>query len=173
MANDCLYEMKIRGKEKDVARFVKCLKADYNYNEGKPEHKHFFRIFDCYDDEYEIEKDANGICTQLVWGYCAWSVASCMRGCEDYSYYESCKEKFPDTFMGTNLKEQTKNLEVEIFSEEPGMSFSEHYYYKNGKCILDDTCDLEVVEENEDGDYEILNPHRVNKTEEFEYDFIS
>ena len=162
MANDCLYEMKIKGSREAVDRVINCLKADYNYGVGKPEHKHFFRIFNCYDDEI-AEQLPNGEICKWIWGYCAWSVDTCMT---ENGYYADCKKNHPDTFMGTTLAEQSADCEIEVFSEEPGMCFSEHYHYKNGECLVDDVVDA-TEEENADGEYESINPHRFNQNGEF------
>jgi hypothetical protein len=62
--------------------------------------------------------------------------------------------------MGTTLKEQSKNCEIEVFSEEPGCMFSEHYLFKNGKCLIDDCIEISATEEDEDGDYEIINDNK-------------
>jgi len=144
MANDCLYEMQIRGSKRAIARVIACLKADYNYTEKKPAHKHFFRVFDCYDDS-ELNDNGDGTFTKYVYGYCAWSVHSCMMGNEgELSCYNMCKENYKDIFMGTTLEEQSKDCIIEVFSEEPGMAFSEHYIYNHGVCECD-TC-IEIQE---------------------------
>ena len=169
MANDCLYEMRIRGTKKEVDRFVECLKADYDYTDGKkPTHKHFFRVFDCYDED-DYNDVGNGLVEKYVWGYCAWSVHSCMYEGES-TYYEMLKENHPDTFMGTCLREASKNLQVEIFSEEIGMCFAEHYYYKNGQCLCDESEELKCKEKGDD--YIIYNPYRRDRTEEFEFEYL-
>lgn len=75
-----------------------------------------------------------------VFGDCAWSVYCCM--CEgSYTYYTDSHESDPKL---TCLREATEELqlEVEIKSEEPGMGFWEHFHYKNGECLCNDTGDL-------------------------------
>lgn len=148
MANDCLYEMKIKGSKSAIKRVVDCLKADYNYYEGKPTHKHFFRIFDYYDED-DLQKNDDGTYTKYLWGYCAWSVKSCML---EGGYYSGCKTAHEDIFMGTTLEEQSKDCEIEVFSEEPGCCFSEHYLYKNGKCLIDSCIDIEEGGYNDNGE---------------------
>lgn len=179
MPNYCNYEMKIKGSKDAIKRVIECLKADYNYLEGKPEHKHFFRIFDVDGDEDRPVCNGNGIYTQTIWGYCAWSIHSCMcRG--EHSYYEDCKANNPEIFMGTDLIEQSQDCEIEVFGEEEGMEFSEHYVFRNGKCILDDCVDTKqagytktgkvttkINWDNYDGDIICLNPHRENLTEDY------
>lgn len=171
MPNYCEYQMRIKGSQKAINRVVACLQTDYDYSIGKPAHKHFFRVFDCYDEDgFEDNKD--GTFTKFVWGFCAWSVSSCMlKG--QYSYYDECKEDYGKNFMGTTLDEQSKDCTIEVFSEEPGMGFSEHYIFQNGICELDDTCEIEgagydddgnpttdIDWDTYDGDMIYKNPHR-------------
>lgn len=132
--------MKIKGSKNAIKRVIDCLKADYNYYEGKPLHKHFFRVFEVVDEE-ELVDNKDGTFTKYVFGYCAWSVHSAMT---EGGYYKSIKEEYKNTFMGTTLKEQSKDCEIEVFSEEvEGCFFSEHYLYKNGECLVDTCCEIE------------------------------
>ncbi len=131
MANWCSFDMMVRGKPKDVDTFYRYM-TDYD---GSP--KYFARIF-----RAEIEGDsvsADGARTVRISGDCAWSVWSCM--CDG-----------PDTYYSGNgdgrltcLREASSELclEVEIRSTEPGFGFWEHYHYKNGECLRDDTGSLQ------------------------------
>ncbi len=179
MANDCNYEMKIRGSKEAINRVIACLNTDYNYCEGKPEHKHFFRVFEATEEE--LEDNGDGTFTQSIYGYCAWSVWSCMME-GDHTYYNDVKRNHPDTFMGTSLKEQSQDCEIEVFSEEWGMLFSEHYHFKNGECVDDSSCGIELAGytktgkitkrinwDTYEGDMVVLNPNRENKIDGFKF----
>lgn len=168
MPNLCDYDMKIKGSKEAIQRVIDCLKANYDYEEGKPAHKHFFRVFDCYDED-EFMDEGNGIFSKYVFGDCAWAINCCMIS----GYYEEVKKNHPKIFMGTTLAEQSKDCEIEVFSEEPGCCFSEHYIYKNGECLLDDCVEIEqggygedgkpttdIDWDTYDGDYLIFNDHR-------------
>lgn len=146
MPNYCEYEMKIKGSKETIKRVIDCLKQHYNYDEGRPTGKHFFRVFETFEDEEEDWKNnGNGTFTAFIFGDCAWSVSCCMLDGPS-SYYKLLNEdkKYEDIFMGTTLKEQSKDCEIEVFSEEPGMCFSEHYLFKNGVCLIEDCCELET-----------------------------
>ena len=174
-------EMKIKGSKNAIRRVIACMKADYNYLAGKPAHKHFFRVFDVGDDEPIID-NGDGTFTKWVWFDCAWSVNSCM--CSGaFSYYNDCKANHPDIFMGTTIAEQSHDCEIEIFSEEEGMGFSEHYLFRNGECLIDDTCEIEQAGYDDygnittdinwdeyDGETLIDNPYRINNHEEFRWE---
>ena len=177
----CNYEMKIKGSKDAIKRVLECLKADYDYNKGKPEHKHFFRVLNVYDNE-EMEDNGDGTFTQFVYGYCAWSVRSCMCS-GGQTYYNYGKESFGENFMGTDLVEQSQDCEIEVFSEEEGMEFSEHYIFKNGECLVDDCVDCEqagytktgkitkrINWDTYEGDYVCLNPHRENQVDGFRWE---
>lgn len=179
MPNYCDYEMKIVGTKKAINRVIECLKADYNYGVEKPSHKHFFRVFDCWGDDEDFVEERNGLFSKIVFGDCAWSCSSCMLS-GNYSYYQDVKKSNKDTFMGTDLAEQSKDCTIEVFSEETGMGFSEHYLFKNGKCLIDDTCDIEqggytktgkptkrINWDTYDGDILIFNPHRTGVDEPY------
>ena len=180
MPNYCNYEMKIKGSKRAIQRVVDCLKADYNYTIGKPSHKHFFRVFEVFCED-EFEKNEDGTYTLFVFGDCAWSVYSCMMKGEN-TYYNSVKAEYPNTFMGTTLLEQSKNCEIEVFSEEEGMCFSEHYLFKNGEMLIDDCVKTEqagytktgkvstrINWDTYDGDIVCLNPHREDMYETYRW----
>ena len=93
------------------------------------------------------------------------------------------KNDFPNIFMGTDLEEQSKDCEIEVFSEEEGCAFSEHYIFKNGKCLLDDCVKTEqagytkkgkitkrINWETYEGEYVCLNPHRVAPNELYRWE---
>lgn len=159
MPNYCNYSMKIKGKEENVNKLISYLNADYHYSshmvgetkmyrlEDCTEEKHFFRVFSAVEEELYEEKFGNDTVAKVVSGDCAWSVSVCMFP-GFMSYYNSWTEKrdavtgksnkdLCDDFRGTNMLEATKELGlvVEIFSEEGGCEFMEHYLIDNGETI--------------------------------------
>lgn len=138
MANNCDFELMVRGKQENVDTFFRYL-TDYD---NSP--KNFARIFSAEIDSESVNDE--GIKTMMIFGDCAWSVYSCM--CEgEYTYFSE-----GDRVKLTCLREATAelNLEVEIRSKEDGMGFWEHIHYKNGECICEDCGDL--IDENFDMD---------------------
>lgn len=135
MANNCLYVMKVVGKKENCEKWLKKMN-DYE------EENHFFRIFSteiCDEGEDFIE----------ISGDCAWSIETCCRA-GGYS-------------QGTDLLEinsRDLDLVVEIYSQECGMAFEEHYLYKKGECIVDECTDWfetyneETYEFSESGGFE-------------------
>ena len=155
MPNICIFEMRIRGYKDNVEEFYRILNADYNYNTLNFNHdRHFFRIFDVYpvmEDIYGVYK------TLIVRGECAWSVYTCMfnGACTYYNNYigDRTVDRY-DKFKGKITKEELSladikcthilreskrlGLCIEIFTEESGMCFSEHYLMYNGILLRDE-----------------------------------
>lgn len=162
MANDCCFDVKIKGPEDKVHKLEDWLSASYNYNEGQTsctirrylgngehidepcEHHIGYRIFDfslcdegnCDDGSY------------LLYGFgtCAWSCKTCMFGGPG-TYYGDIENKKQERYSIT-LPDACKELGVaiEIYSDEPGVGFAEHYYINNqGEVIIDECSDLDEL----------------------------
>ena len=163
MANNCLYTMKVIGDSKEnVDAFVAML--TYENQE-----RYFARIFSA--DPYD-EEEKNGRYSVMVAGDCAWSVHSCMCS-GPWSYYSQ-----GNNGDLTNLEIETERLglTVEIFSQEPGVGFAEHYIYDKGKCLVED--EVEFAEYWYDNDslddfaeeYGLeLTPEQIRQIEEYGY----
>ncbi len=119
MANNCYYEMKIKGLRSDCEEWVRRMKREGKSND-------FCRIFSV--DTFE-EGTCDGLYYMMLCGDCAWSLDTCCRA----SGYPGV-----DLFS-INTKEL--NLTMEAYSEECGESFQEHYVYINGECVTDKCVD--------------------------------
>jgi len=73
----------------------------------------------------------------MIDGYCAWSVYSCMFKGDGIGTYMGDATYGRKTDKAISIDEASKQLglQIEIFSEEPGMCFSEHYYIDNGEIV--------------------------------------
>ena len=116
MANNCYFEIRIKGSKKSCDAWVKRMKS---YEETN----HFYRIFSCdvYLSEY-VDKAKDEYVMEMC-GDCAWSLESCCR----QSGYSGGIDLFAVNTAELNLK-------MEAFSEETGMCFQEHYIYEYGVC---------------------------------------
>ena len=168
MPNYCNYSMKVVGKETKVDEFIKIIQTDYEFDDnGKCNvDRHFWRVFEA---DVTSEDIADGIKSATIYGYCAWSVYSCMF---DGAHTYQGRHPNPED-GGTTLQRESArlNLDIEVFSEESGCCFMEHYLIQNGKIKIDDcvdfyeycTDDYETVEEmNDDLETDITQ-------EEFDY----
>ena len=140
MPNICIGTVKVRGYKDNVEEFTRIIQSNYDYS--KPDldfHKpHFCRIFEAYIASYETY----GLLAVAEYDIsCAWSVAACMLPGK-FSYYADTKDGINGIkTYGTHLLEIGKklNLDVEIFSSEPGMGFQEHYRIQSG-IMCEDEC---------------------------------
>jgi hypothetical protein len=136
--------MCVKGTKENVEEFIKIIQADYDYGTMKFSHdRHFFRVFEA--DYDEVEEIGDKIYQVIINGYCAWSVNSCMLDQHFSSYYNNLKERYPNEFRGTTLIIESKrlNLDVEVYSEEGGMCFQEHYIILKGDMTCDECVDWE------------------------------
>ena len=117
MANNCFYAMKIVGKKENCDRWVELME---NYDLEN----HFWHMFNV--DVYEEETTTDGDTVMYLNGDCAFSIESC---CRASGYSEGVD------LLAVNSK--ALNLIVEIWTEEYGIGFQEHYVYKNGECLVD------------------------------------
>ena len=123
MPNYCNYLLKVKGNKENCKKFHEIME-DYDLP------RHFWRVFEA--DIYNEEETENGYVMEIG-GTCAWSVYSCM--CKGlHTYANDNPEK------STSLQEQSLQLglEIEVYSEEPGMGFMEHFHYKNGEILADE-----------------------------------
>ena len=141
MPNYCYYQMCVKGSKKNVDEFIKVINAHYDYGTMEFSHdRHFFRVFEANCDE--IEEVDDDVYKAYISGDCAWSVSTCML---ENGYYKDVKERYPKYFRGTTLpiESQRLNLAIEVYSEECGMCFSEHYQIVNGEMLIDECVDYE------------------------------
>lgn len=113
MANDCWYDMKIKGKKENCQKWIKKME-DYN------EPNHFWRFFNV--NIYTEWEEDDQYCYRIT-GDCAWSIESC------------CRSGYTDGVDLLEINSRELDLEVEIYSEEPGFDFAEHYIYDKGDCL--------------------------------------
>ncbi len=152
MPNYCYYEMRVKGKRENIEEFVKVM-TDYE----RPQH--FWRVFSA-EAEYD-EPDENGLTTALISGDCAWSVYSCM--CIGACTYAG---EIEDPYRTSLQMESGRlQLEIEVYSDEPGMCFQEHFHYDKGNELDHDCIDCEHYWFEEISDE--TDEHRLERFEEF------
>lgn len=136
MANNCYFEMMVRGKEAAVNEFIDILKVRYTVNgDGTCDvPRHFWRVFSA--EVFDRAFDENGDGFVMICGDCAWSVSGCMGG---EGYYD---DRYPNA-GGTNLQTESERLgiSIEVYSQEAGCQFQEYICYDKGECIADESCD--------------------------------
>lgn len=143
MPNYCDYEMKVVGNEESIKEFIKVMNSNYNYHTMEFDFDRHMggRVFEVETTEDIVEQE-NGKFYTTIYGYCAWSVYSCMfEGA--HTYYSQLKEEYGEKCRSTTIPIESKrlNLDIEIYSKESGMAFQEHYLVKQGTIELDEECE--------------------------------
>ena len=167
MPNICEFTMKIVGRKKEnVEKLVQYLNNKYYYVTDAANHdlneedrkkypfcisegnwklyataeKHFYRVFDVYPGDIEPVDNKWGT---VVFGDCAWSVLVCMID-SLYSYFNGNKNE-PLREHATTLENVSRDLDldVEVVSCEPGMTFAEHILISKGAIVKDECFDYE------------------------------
>ena len=136
MANTCFYDIRIRGN-KDGASYLCSLFDKSNSMENAP---CIGRVYSA--DVYEKE-ETEGELYFAISGDCAWSVLTAMLDMNRENTLE-------------NVIKQYK-LNVECYSEEPGIGFMEHFVWKDGKRVEDaceDFMECYVDDISEDEEYD-------------------
>ena len=120
MANDCYFEMKIKGTRRDCEAWVKRMMYSSEPN-------HFYRVYSADVYDYIVNGDENW--QMFICGECAWSLFACSHNniAED------------EDLFAVNTKEL--NLVMEAYSSEPGVGFQEHYIYDHGECKVSEEVD--------------------------------
>lgn len=187
MSNDCNFDIKVRGKKKDVLTLADWLSAYYDYTDSNNPrcylvkddgdvpcaHHIGYRVKESmliddlsdYEDDDEVIGDING--------YCAWSCHSCMfEGSFSYLSDDDNKQSFAISLPNACKELQ---LELELFSSEPGECFAEHYFINKEGVILVEDCveyyekDLSDITGNYDSYEEFKNDNLETDITEEEY----
>lgn len=118
MPNYCYFDMKVCGGPENIEKLVRAA-TDYD------EPKHLWRVFEFA--ETGREENPDGTVSACFWGYCAWSVRSCMfEGDGTYA------DRHPEESTSIPKLSDELDLDIEIYSRETGLQFSEHYLYRRG-----------------------------------------
>lgn len=123
MPNYCFYEMRVKGDKENCEELLSILKGEHK--------RYFYRVM---RDEVVFREWEAG--EMWISGFCAWSVDGTFCSKEQYCDYD-----FPST---TLLEESILlNLDIEIYSDEAGIGFAEHYHFLSGEVLADELVDYE------------------------------
>ena len=149
MANICSFSMMVRGEHENIEKFYNAMSQNGNIYMGR-------------GAEAEIKyNDEN--CAQID-GWCKWSVQSAMidnaisMRTEPNIWAFSTREKEELEFITLLEATERWNLVMEVYSEEPGCEFQEHYVFDNGTILCDECveyheywiCEYDTKEEAEE-----------------------
>lgn len=125
MANNCLFDMKIVGVEKNIQEFIQMMKWQGPYKENG-----LGRVFSFEIDPTLHEKDPRGgdLVSVVGIGDCAWSFKGAVL---DNTHH--------------NILDETARLGLvlEIYTSEPGIGFQEHLLINKDEIVVNETVDYE------------------------------
>lgn len=104
MANNCYFDMKVIGSKRNIKIFYEALPA--------------YTDKDLTIAAQDLNADEDKIIEAYICGDCRWSI------------YSSMVDKERGYFLPAKTKEL--RLKVEVFSEESGMGFQEHFVFNQG-----------------------------------------
>lgn len=123
MSNVCTGTLGVRGSEEGLRKTKAILMGEAD--------KHLAR------SEFTYIGKAEGV--EYYFFDCAWSVYSCMCSGE-HTYYGDGKNAALTTLQEIS---EENGVFIEVYAEEIGIGFREHYVYDNGKEIVADCEDIE------------------------------
>ena len=125
--------MHVKGLPENVREFYEIL----NYEKDI----YFSRIFDAeLGPSYPCN---DGTIVSDIFGACAWSVWSCMFSGDGTYFGEDAVKPREDGRSNIFIESKRLSLKIEIYSEEPGVGFAEHYIVDNGVMIENEECKYE------------------------------
>lgn len=131
MANNCWYEMRVVSKSKSsLERFISIM------NYADPEY-YIYRVFLAEPDEI---KEHDGFFHVNIAGDVAWSCYRWFSDKEDTENVLNSENNKTAHYVSIPILCQRLCLGVEVFSQEIGLGFEEHYLVDHSGEILADDC---------------------------------
>lgn len=134
MANICDFSMCVKGTHDDIEKFYNAMTQNGNIYMGRGA-----------DAEIQYEDEEGGA---FIDGWCKWSIQSALIDDAISMRNEPDKWYFGDNIDKSNLEFITLieacrkwNITMEVYSEETGCCFQEHYLIRNGDIELDECID--------------------------------
>ena len=151
MANICNFSMVVKGKKENIEQFTDMMKQKGTVWMGRG------AVIDFTDME-ELE---NGNYRCQIDGDTKWSVYSSMvlnavsmRENPDMWYFEEGIDKTKLSFVTIFEACEKLELAMEVYSEECGNGFQEHYLFDEGQLIIDETVEYTEEYNEETDEYE-------------------
>ena len=152
MANICSFSMCVKGTHENIEKFYNAMCQDGNIYMGRGA-----------DAEIQYEDEEN---RAFIDGWCKWSVQSALIDNAISMRTEPNMWHFGDNTDASTIEFITLweacarwNIDMEVFSEEPGCAFQEHYKYVGGyvyqTCVEWNEYDLDDYETKEEAEEEL------------------
>ena len=148
MANICSFSMKIIGARENIEKFIDMMKQKGTVWMGRGASVDFTDIEELENGKYGCQID----------GDTKWSVQSSMisnaismRTEPEKWCFDKGTDKSKLTFITLYEACEQLQLDMEVYSEEPGCGFQEHYVFVDGQLVTEETADY-TEEYNEETD---------------------
>lgn len=174
MPNLCTGFMNIRGYAPNVDEFIAILQANYSYNKSDEDWTycadsknfshipHFFRVFQAIPFN-EVWHSGIYKCVSIDLEV-AWSIYCCMFS-GPLTYYNDFQRNHYNQHFASHILAESKRLqlEIEIWSYEPGMGFQEHYKVCSGVLVKNECFNFSGVWLEDYANYEEFKNDEGNK----------
>ena len=153
MANICSFSMRVRGDVKGITNFYNAMCQNGNIYMGRGA-----------DAQINIDEEDG---SAFIEGWCKWSIQSALIDNAISMRENPSKWFFGNDFDASKIEFITLdeacekwNLDMEVYSEEPGCCFQEHYMFIDGYMVLDECVDyyeyyIEEFETKEEAEREL------------------
>lgn len=174
MPNYCTGFMNVRGYASNVDEFIAILQAEYSYYKSMTDFNwyvdpsnfthipHFFRVFQAIPFN-EVWHSGVYKCVSIDLEV-AWSIWTCMFN-DQHTYYYDINKKHPNDHFASHILAESKRLqlEIEIWSYEPGVGFQEHYKICSGILVKNEEYSFSGVWLEDYANYEEFKNDEANK----------
>lgn len=158
MANNCFYDMRVAGKKETVESVIEFVKNhSYDgcdvYDENEPSAEYEKDVFINGDVKWSVMTAWN---TDKYYKYprsefaISTSKGDKVAGVTDTELQERIMRADEERRKGPSILDFKDGVSIEIFSEESGMGFAEHFIIKNGEIVVDDTRHFSEIYNEED-----------------------
>lgn len=150
MANICNFSMLVKGKKENIEQFINMMEQKGTVWMGRGANVY----------SQDMEELENGKCRCQIDGDTKWSVQSSMvdnaismrTEPERWSFGNTDKTKL--TFVTMFEACNQLQLDMEVYSEECGVGFEEHFIFIDGELIIDECVDIVEKYNEETMEYE-------------------
>ena len=151
MANICDFNMVVKGKKENIEQFINMMSQDGTVWMGRG----------AMVNRIDIEEVENGKYRYLIDGDTKWSVKSSMilnavsmRENPDMWYFGDGVDKTKLSFVTLFEACEQLELSMEVYSEELGDGFQEHYLFDEGQLMINEIVEYTEEYNEETEEYE-------------------
>ncbi len=151
MANICNFSMVVKGKKENIEQFIDMMGQKGTVWMGRGAEVDFTDMEEVENGKYRCQID----------GDTKWSVVSSMvlnavsmRENPDMWFFGDDIDKTKLSFVTLFEACEQLNLAMEVYSEEAGNGFQEHYLFDEGQLMIDETVDYTEEYNEETDEYE-------------------